>query len=46
MDCREKNENKAFFWKIFGGLSFRGLVFEDLAFDLLKFLIFQIFNTF
>ena len=45
MDCREKNENKAFFWKIFV-LAFEVLVFEDLAFDLLKFLIFQIFNTF
>ena len=46
MDCREKNENKAFVLKISGGLSFRGLSFRGLSFrpfEILHFLHFEHF---
>ena len=42
MDCREKNENKVFVEKIFGGLSFRGLSFRGLSFRGLSFRPFEI----
>ena len=37
MDCREKNEKKAFLRKLFGGISFRGLSFRGLSFRGLRF---------
>ena len=46
MDCREKNENKAFVKKIFGGLSFRGLSFRGLSFRPFEILHFSNFYHF
>ena len=37
MDCREKNEKKAFLRKLIGGISFRGLSFRGLSFRGLRF---------